>query len=153
LLLEGATRTPVIDVGILHADTTNLWPLALYFAATIILVAAMIGLSHVLGQRHRDRSTGEPYESGMAPTGPSRVRFHVEYYLIAMFFVIFDVEAVFVYAWAVSVREAGWSGFVEALIFICILLTAILYLWRLGALEWGPSKQREERNRRDAGSS
>ncbi len=120
---------------------TLLWPLGIYFAAAVILVTAMIGISFVLGQRHMDRATGEPYESGVAATGSAHVRFDVKFYLIAMFFVIFDLEAVFIFAWAVSLREAGWTGYIEILVFIGVLFAALVYLWRLGALEWGTRRK------------
>jgi NADH-quinone oxidoreductase subunit A len=100
----------------------------------------MLGLSYVLGQRHSDRTTGEPYESGMVPTGSAWMQFDVKYYLVAMFFVIFDLEALFIFAWAVSLREAGWAGFIEALIFIVILVAALAYIWSMGALDWSPSR-------------
>ena len=118
------------------------WPLAVYFAAAVALVALMVGLSYILGQRHRDRATGEPYESGIVPTGSAWMQFDVKYYLVAMFFVIFDLEALFIFAWAVSLREVGWSGFIEALIFIVILVAGLAYVWSMGALDWGPSRPR-----------
>lgn len=76
---------------------TTLWPLVAYFAAAIVLVSTMLALSSILGQRHRGRATGEPYESGIVSTGSARVRLSADFYLIAMFFVIFDLEAVFIY--------------------------------------------------------
>ncbi|MDA8077511.1 MAG: NADH-quinone oxidoreductase subunit A [Nitrospiraceae bacterium] len=97
----------------------------------------MLGLSHVLGQRHRERATAEPYESGVASTGTARLRFDVKFYLIAMFFVIFDVEAAFIFAWAIAFREAGWTGYMGILVFIGVLLALLVYLWRLGGLDWG----------------
>ena len=114
-----------------------LWPLAVYFAAVVVVVTVMISLSYVLGERHREKQTGEPYESGIVSTGTARVRFDIKFYLMAMFFVIFDLEAVFIFAWAVSVRETGWAGYAEMLVFTGILAAALVYLWRLGALEWG----------------
>jgi NADH-quinone oxidoreductase subunit A len=114
-----------------------LWPLGVYFAAVVVIVTAMVALSYVLGERHREKQTDEPYESGIASTGTARVRFDIKFYLIAMFFVIFDLEAVFIFAWAVSIRETGWTGYAEMLIFIGILAAALVYIWRLGALEWG----------------
>lgn len=122
-------------------DSSPLWPLAAYFGAAVIIVAALITVSRLLGQRHREGATNEPYESGIVPTGSPHIRFDVKFYLVAMFFLIFDLEAVFLYAWAVSVRESGWSGFVEALIFIVVLAAALVYLWRSGALEWGRTKR------------
>lgn len=121
-------------------ESSPLWPLAVYGAAAVLIVAAMIAASSVLGQRHRERATGEPYESGVVPTGSARVRFDIKFYLVAMFFLIFDLEAVFLYAWAVGVRETGWSGFAEMLIFTGVLAAALAYLWRMGALDWGRKK-------------
>jgi NADH-quinone oxidoreductase subunit A len=114
-----------------------LWPLGVYFAAVVIIVISIVALSYVLGERHREKQTNEPYESGIMSTGTARVRFDIKFYLIAMFFVIFDLEAVFVFAWAVSIRETGWSGYTEMLIFIGILTAALIYIWKIGALEWG----------------
>ena len=91
-------------------EVTSLWPLAVYFAAVVLIVTVMLALSSVLGQRHRERATAEPYESGIVSTGTARVRFDVKFYLIAMFFVIFDLEAIFVYAWAVAIRETDGRG-------------------------------------------
>ena len=119
------------------ATTVALWPLGVYFAAVVIIVISMIVLSYVLGERHREKQTNEPYESGIVSTGTARVRFDVKFYLIAMFFVIFDLEAVFIFAWAVSIRESGWSGYAEMVVFIGILTAALVYIWKLGALEWG----------------
>lgn len=121
-------------------DNQPLWPLVVYFAAIVVIVAAMIGMSHVLGQRHRERATAEPYESGIAATGTAAVRFDIKFYLVAVFFLIFDLEAAFLYAWAVAVRETGWAGYAEVLVFIGILGAALVYLWRLGALDWGKKK-------------
>lgn len=114
-----------------------LWPILVYCGAVILLVASMVVISYLLGQRHREYATGQPYESGVPITGTARVRFDIKFYLMAMYFVIFDIEAAFIFAWAVSVREAGWAGYLEMLIFICVLGAALVYLWRMGTLEWG----------------
>lgn len=119
------------------ASSTALWPLAVYFAVVLFLVGAMLGLSYILGERHRERATDQPYESGIVTTGSARVHLAIKYYLVAMAFVIFDLEAVFIYAWAVAFPELGWAGFIEIAIFIGVLLVGLIYLWRLGALEWG----------------
>jgi NADH-quinone oxidoreductase subunit A len=119
-----------------------LWPIVLFFGCTMAIVMLLIAVSHILGQRHTGRVSGEPYESGMPLTGDARIRFSIKYYLIAMFFVIFDVEALFIFAWSVSVRELGWSGYIMIVIFIGILLAALLYLWKLGALDWGTQRHK-----------
>jgi NADH-quinone oxidoreductase subunit A len=123
--------------------TITLWPLAVYFCAVAVLAAGMIGLSYVLGERHQDQATGEPYESGIVSTGSARQRLSAKFYLNAMFFVIFDLESVFIFAWAVAIRELGWAGYVEAVIFIGVLFIALVYLWRLGGLDWGEARLRQ----------
>jgi len=123
-------------------DSTALWPLVAYVIAVVLLIAAVIGLSSILGQRHKERATGEPFESGILPTGSARLHFSAKFYLIAMFFVIFDLEAIFIFSWAVAVTELGWTGYIEVLIFIAVLVATLIYLWRLGALDWGPYLRR-----------
>jgi NADH-quinone oxidoreductase subunit A len=123
---------------------SNLWPLGVYFAAVVVLIGGMMGLSYILGEHHRDRATGEPYESGIVSTGSARQRFSAKFYLVAMFFVIFDLEAVFIFAWAVAVRELGWAGYIEVLVFIGVLVATLVYLWREGALEWADLQVRRQ---------
>jgi NADH-quinone oxidoreductase subunit A len=120
-----------------------LWPLVVYFAAVIILVGGMLGLSYVLGQKHKDRAVdSEPYESGMVPTGSAHTRFDVLFYLNAMFFVVFDLETMFIIAWAIAFRDAGWAGYIEILIFVAILIASLIYLWKLGALDWQTTREK-----------
>ena len=118
----------------------DLLPLGIYVTLVIGLVGSMLGLSYMLGQRHHDHSTDSPYESGIVSEGSARVRLSAKFYLVAMFFVIFDLEAVFIFAWAVAVRETGWTGYAVASGFILILLVSLGYLWRVGALEWGSGR-------------
>jgi NADH-quinone oxidoreductase subunit A len=125
---------------LVSGEIETLWTLGVYFVAVLLLVAAMLAISHVLGQRHDERATGSPYESGILSEGSARVRLSAKFYLVAMFFVIFDLEAVFIFAWAVAARELGWAGYREILVFIAILVAALAYLWRLGALDWGPNR-------------
>lgn len=130
-------------IDITPTDMT-IWPLVLFFIASLVMVAGMIAVSALLGQRHKERTTGDPFESGIVPTGTARIRFDIKFYLMAMFFVIFDLEAVFVYLWAVNVRRLGWSGYLEILFFITLLLIALFYLWRVGGLDWRTERQRRE---------
>jgi NADH-quinone oxidoreductase subunit A len=120
----------------------HLWPLGVYLVIVVMLVVAMLGLSFVLGQRHHDRATGTPYESGILSQGSARVRLSAKFYLVAMFFVIFDLEAVFIFAWAIAVRETGWTGYAETMGFIAVLLATLVYLWRVGALDWRQGSRR-----------
>jgi NADH-quinone oxidoreductase subunit A len=118
-----------------------LWPLLVYFGLILVVATGMLVLSYLLGERHRERATGEPYESGMPPTGSARLRVSAKFYLVAMFFVIFDLEAVFLFAWAVTFRELGWAGYIVMVTFVGILLVALIYLWRMGALDWGTERR------------
>ncbi len=127
---------------------TIVWPLAVYTVAVLFLAAGMIVVSYLLGQQHRDRDTGQPYESGSPPTGTARLRFSIDFYLVAMFFVIFDVESIFIFAWAIAWRELGWAGYIEVLVFIGVMLAALIYLWRLGALDWGTVRYLKDARRR-----
>jgi NADH-quinone oxidoreductase subunit A len=124
-----------------------LWPLLVYFGLVLVVATGMLTLSYLLGERHRERTTGEPYESGMPPTGSARLRVSAKFYLVAMFFVIFDLEAVFLFAWAVTFRELGWAGYAVMAVFVVVLLVALIYLWRLGALDWGTERRRVLRRR------
>lgn len=128
------------------AQSAPLWPLLAYFAAVLILVGGMLGLSYILGERHKSWKGAEPYESGMVPTGSARVRQDILFYLNAMFFVVFDLETMFIITWAIAFRQAGWAGYIEITIFIVVLLAALVYLWRIGALDW---RTRRERQRMD----
>jgi NADH-quinone oxidoreductase subunit A len=109
-----------------------------YTLLVLVLVGGMLGLSALLGERHpKEPATGETYEGGTIGAGSSHVRLSAKFYLIGMFFVVFDLEAVFIFAWAVAGRELGWPGYAELLVFVAVLLAALVYLWRLGALDWG----------------
>lgn len=96
----------------------------------------MYGLSFILGQRHTDRETNFPYESGIKTTGSARVRFSARFYIVAMLFVIFDLEVVFLFGWAIGAKQLGWPGYWGLLVFIAILVAGLIYEWRVGALDW-----------------
>jgi len=125
-----------------EAVPANLLPLIVYFGAVLAITGVMLGGSYILGQRHHAKAADEPFESGIVPTGDVHLRFSVHFYLLAIFFVIFDMESVFLFAWSVALKESGWSGFIEALIFISVLLATLIYLWALGALDWRTRRQR-----------
>lgn len=122
---------------------THNWSFAVFLLGVVGLIAFMLGVSSLLGSKAVGRSKNDPFESGIVPTGGARLRLSANFYLVAMLFVIFDVEALFLFAWSVSIRESGWAGFVEASIFIAILLAGLVYLWRIGALDWAPASRRE----------
>lgn len=119
-----------------------IWPLVAYFAFVVVLVAAILIVSYLLGQRHFEPATGEPYEGGIVSEGSARVRLSVRYYLVAIFFVVFDLEAVFLFAWAGAARELGWAGYGEVVLFVGVLVAALIYLWKVGALDWARESHR-----------
>lgn len=112
------------------------WALAAYFVLVVFLVAATLIVSYLLGQRHTEPATGEPYEGGIVSEGSARVRLSIGYYMVAMFFLIFDLEAVFLFAWSVAARDLGWSGYCEVLVFVGVLLAALIYICKIGGLNW-----------------
>lgn len=120
------------------------WPLVAYFAFVVFLVVAVLFVSYLLGQRHSEPATSEPYEGGIVSEGSARVRVSVRYYLVAMFFVVFDLEAVFLFAWAGAARELGWTGYCEVVVFVGVLVAALIYLWRVGALDWARETSRSK---------
>lgn len=117
------------------------WAVGLFVTAVVTLCIFMIGAASLLGGRSRGRSKSLPFESGIVGAGSARQRFSVKFYLVAMLFVIFDIEAVFLFAWSVAVRDVGWSGFWGAAIFIFILLAGLVYDSRVGALDWAPKRR------------
>ncbi|SFR65572.1 NADH dehydrogenase subunit A [Marinobacter daqiaonensis] len=114
------------------------WATGFFVFATLGLCAFMVVASALLGGRSQGVSKSLPFESGIVGTGDARQRFSVKFYLVAMLFVIFDLEAVFLFAWAIVIREVGWTGFWGAAIFILILLAGLIYDSRTGALDWAP---------------
>ncbi|MSR12018.1 MAG: NADH-quinone oxidoreductase subunit A [Gammaproteobacteria bacterium] len=104
----------------------------------------MLGLSYFLGQKVSRPNKDLPFESGIVSVGSAQFRISVQFYLPAILFIIFDLEVVFLFAWAVAVRETGWPGFIEISFFVSILLVALFYLWRIGALDWRTQTQKRE---------
>lgn len=122
-------------------ETGELWPLAVYTGAVLFILLVMLGVPAVAGPRHKDTATGEPYEAGITATGTARTPFSIKFYMVAILFVIFDLEAVFIFSWAVSVREVGWAGYLGAMVFIAILIVGLVYEWKQGALDWAPRRR------------
>ncbi len=126
------------------------WPAALYSALVLLVAGLILTLSWVLGERQYHGSDAERYESGIKPAGPLPRRLPVDFYQIALFFVIFDLEAVFIFSWAVSARKLGWLGYLELLVFVLLLFAGLVYLWRVGALDWGAAGRRRHAARAKA---
>jgi NADH-quinone oxidoreductase subunit A len=123
----------------------NYLPLLIHFLVAMALAGAIVTLSYFIGYRRPTPAKMSPYECGMTPVGDARERFSVKFYLVAMLFILFDVEAVFLYPWAVILRDLKMFGFWEMLVYIGIMLVGFFYVWKKGALDWGnPSARRGE---------
>jgi NADH-quinone oxidoreductase subunit A len=109
--------------------------LMMVIVATGFAVATLVA-SHFLGRRINDPAKLLPYECGVTPVGTARERFHTRFYLVAMLFIVFDIETVFIYPWAVVYRQLALFGLIEMGVFIAILLAGLIYVWGKGALEW-----------------
>jgi len=111
-------------------------PLAIIFFVSLFVAGAAIALGHFFGPRRPSKIKGMPYESGMVPYGPGARRMNVRYYLVAVLFILFDIELVFFLPWAVVFRKLGLYGVVEMFIFVAVLMAGYVYAWKKGALEW-----------------
>jgi len=112
---------------------------ALYVAIVVVLLAVLLFLTSWLGERLPDPEKARPYECGVIPTGWARFRYPVPFYLVAVFFLIFDVEAAFIFAWAVALKDLGWQGWLQISFFIIVLLLSLFYIWQKGGLDWRPT--------------
>jgi NADH-quinone oxidoreductase subunit A len=112
------------------------FPVLVQALLAMALAAGLLTASYVLGKRVRNRVKDTPYESGMVPTGDARHRLSVKFYLVAMLFILFDIEAIFLYPWVVVYRELKMFAFVEMLVFVALILAGFFYIWKKGALDW-----------------
>jgi NADH-quinone oxidoreductase subunit A len=117
-----------------YSDTY--FPVLVQIAIAVAVAAALVAISYFIGKRVKDRVKDSPYECGIAPTGSARERFSVKFYLVGIVFILFDIEAVFLYPWAVVYRELKMFAFVEMLLFIVLVLVGFFYVWKKGALDW-----------------
>lgn len=111
-------------------------PILIHLAVVAAIAGAILGLSAWIGVKRPSREKLSPYECGIPPVGDARERFSVSFYLVGMLFILFDVEAVFLYPWAVVYRGLQWFGFLEMFLYIAILLAGYVYIWKKGALDW-----------------
>lgn len=114
----------------------NYWPIAILIAMTTVLAVVVIFLGGLLGPQRPSKRKGEPYESGMRPIGPGTRQMPVRFYLVAVLFILFDIEVIFLLPWAVVFRKLGFFGLIEIGVFLVILLVGYVYAWKKGALEW-----------------
>ena len=133
---------PFNDLAIASPWEPGLLSLALYAFLVFLVVGVMLFLAARLGKGQPSAEKPEPYESGIRPTGSARIPFPIPFYLLATFFLIFDVEALYILSWAVAAELLGWDGWMQISFFIFILLVSLFYIWKKGGPEWGPKSPR-----------
>ena len=131
-----------------NSYTELYFPVLVQGIIAVVLAAALIAISYAFGKRVRNKVKDTPYESGITPTGDARQRFSVKFYLVAMLFILFDIEAIFLYPWAVVYRELKMFGFIEMLIFVVLILSGFFYIWKKGALDWSYADRGAEKRQR-----
>ena len=116
--------------------------LSLYAGMAVVLIGVLLFLTWWLGEKKPGKEKLRPYECGIIPAGSARIPYPVPFYLVAIFFLVFDVEAVFIFAWAIAFHELGWTGWLQISFFIVILLLSLLYVWKKGGLDWKQTASR-----------
>ncbi|MDJ0668627.1 MAG: NADH-quinone oxidoreductase subunit A [Desulfobacterales bacterium] len=139
--------TPSSNPGLFAPGEPGVFSLSLFTAIVLVLIGVLLFVSAWLGERRRTPEKQRPYESGIIPTGNARLRYPVPFYLVAIFFLIFDVEGAYIFSWAVAVDDLGWAGWLQMTFFIVVLLAGLVYVWRRGGLDWGPRAQKGPRER------
>ena len=134
---------PILDGVTLSPWEPGLFSLAVYGLMVLGLVALLLFFASWLGEKKRNPEKQRAYESGIIPTGSARLRYPIPFYLVAIFFLIFDVEAAYIFSWAISYDRLGWSGWLQISFFIFVLLLGLFYIWKKGGLEWGPTSKQD----------
>ncbi|MEE4354907.1 MAG: NADH-quinone oxidoreductase subunit A [Desulfococcaceae bacterium] len=129
---------PVSDITALSPWSPGIFSLTVFGIIVIVLIAFLLFLSSWLGEKKPSEEKQRVYESGIIPTGSARLRYPVPFFLVAIFFLLFDVEGAYIFSWAVACKSLGWAGWMQMSFFILILLLGLVYIWRKGALDWGP---------------
>lgn len=111
-------------------------PILILLAVSLANAVGIVILSHLVSPFRPTPAKADPYESGMTPLGDTRERFSVKFYMVAILFIVFDLETIFLVSWGVVMRALGWEGFIAAMIFIVVLTVGMIYEWKKGALEW-----------------
>jgi NADH-quinone oxidoreductase subunit A len=130
---------PVDTAAALSPWEPGYFSLVVYGVMVLGLIGVLLFLSSWLGERRPSPEKLRPYESGIIPTGSARFNHPVSFYLVAIFFLIFDVEAMYIFSWAVVAEDLGWRGWLQMSVFVVVLLLTLFYVWRKGGLDWGPA--------------
>jgi len=134
---------PVKGLGTFSLWEPGVASFCVYGFIAVALILLLLLLSGWLGEKKKGTEKLRPFESGIIPTGSARFRYPVPFYLVATFFLIFDVEAAYIFSWAIALESLGWAGWLQMSFFILILLISLFYIWKKGGLEWGPTSQKK----------
>jgi NADH-quinone oxidoreductase subunit A len=121
------------------------FPVLTQVVFAVVMAVALVGIGLLLGKRVKNKVKDSPYECGITPVGSARNRFSVKFYLVAMLFILFDIEAIFLYPWAVVYRELKLFAFFEMLLFMALVLAGFFYIWKKGVLDWAVNETSDEK--------
>ncbi|NNL75930.1 MAG: NADH-quinone oxidoreductase subunit A [Desulfobacterales bacterium] len=130
----------VENSGTLSPWEPGIFSLVFYAIMIMALIALLLIIASWLGEKKPNTEKLRPYESGIIPTGSARLRYPVPFYLVAIFFLLFDVEGAYIFAWAIAWEKLGWTGWLQISFFIVVLILGLVYVWKKGGLEWGPTR-------------
>ena len=133
---------PVDTTGLFSIWEPGIFSLTIFGALILVFIASQLFVAHWLGEKKKSEEKSRAYESGIIPTGTARLRYPVPFYMVAIFFLLFDVEAAFIFSWAIVFRELGWAGWLQISFFIIVLILGLIYIWNKGGLEWGPKAKK-----------
>jgi NADH-quinone oxidoreductase subunit A len=134
---------PIVSADMFSPWEPGIFSLVIYVILILVFVVSQLVIAVLLGEKKETFEKLRPYESGIIPTGTARLHYPVPFYLVAIFFLIFDVEGAFIFAWAIALGKLGWSGWMQISFFIVLLLLGLVYIWRKGGLDWGPKTRKD----------
>ncbi|QTA80230.1 NADH-quinone oxidoreductase, subunit A [Desulfonema limicola] len=134
---------PITDSGAFSPWEPGIFSLSIYTVIVLVLISILFFLSSWLGEKKPGTEKLRAYESGIIPTGSARLRYPVPFFLVAIFFLLFDVEGAYIFSWAVACKSLGWAGWMQITFFIIVLLAGLIYIWKKGGLEWGPCLKKD----------
>ena len=130
----------LVNTGVLSPWEPGIFSLVIFTLMVTAVIGLLLFIASWLGEKKPNTEKLRPYESGVIPTGSARLRYPVPFYLVAIFFLLFDVEAAYIFSWAIAWEKLGWAGWLRISFFIAVLILGLVYVWIKGGLEWGPTR-------------
>ena len=130
----------LVNTGVLSPWEPGIFSLVIFALMVTAVIGLLLFIASWLGVKKPNTEKLRPYESGVIPTGSARLRYPVPFYLVAIFFLLFDVEAAYIFSWAIAWEKLGWAGWLRISFFIAVLILGLVYVWKKGGLEWGPTR-------------